>query len=640
MTLTGTLYDFLVAATILLAGTGLGRLVLRPLRLDERGIFGLWLAAASGLGLLAVAVLLIGLVGLLNLVVWLPLLIGLAGIGLWAIVTSLRAHLPTMQPVPSWPERLMLGVLAVLGLGSLIWILLTHSLRPPTDWDAIAYHLALPKIYLEAGQIVYVPFNVTSNWPLNFEMLFTLALLLGSDIAAHLVMLASTALIALGLLIGGRRIFGDDRVGILAAAIFLLIPTVKRLGGVAMIDVGMGLFALGAAFSFERWQQTDRRNWLLLCGAFCGMAAGSKLMGGGIALIFGLLWIAVELRRRPFDLRATMLNGAALVLAGTALVAPWYLRSWFTTGNPIWPFGYDLLGGRNWDALGDEYHHQLLADAWTPDLPRNPIGLVVSFGYLLSDPERLGGYRGGLGLIIPLGAVLGLVLLRWAPRFVRQALAVSGAFWVLWFLLVSLQHRYLLPVAPLLALPAAWGVVFLADRLRQPVLRAAVLGALVIALLPQWPWYDASERALFAYRAPYLTGALSRDEVLDASIDIMPLLRYANDTLPADAYVLLLPFETRTYYLDRRYFWGSPVSQRVIRFEEHANAEDLLGTLRELGITHVIDSPTWIFTDLRYWEYDRALMLDLQARCGEPLLNHGPTVLYALTDCRAVAHQP
>lgn len=636
-------FSLLVAALIQLAGLGLGWITLRPLRLGEPGLLGLWLRWAAGLGLLAVLTLLIGLLGLLFRPLVITLVVALALVGGFALLAALRATNVARQPwapaAATWPPRLLLGLLLLLGGSSLLWILLTHSLVPPIDWDVLAYHLDLPKRYVENHRVVYVPDNASSNWPLNLEMLFTLALSFGSDLAANLTILGMVTLTACGLLLVARRLF-DDRAGAVAVALFLTVPTVKRLGGVAMVDAAMGLFVLGAAYSFERWAAGRQRGWLVLCAIFCGLLAGSKLTGAGFAILFFLLLLWEEGRRiwqargtaRAQLWRGTIQNGLTYGLVGLALVGPWYLRSVANTGNPVFPFAYHLFGGRNWDELGDEYHTSMLESVFTAEIPKDLGGLARSYYYMIFEPNLLGGYRGHLGTLLALGLLGGILALPWAPRFIRHAVFVSVAFWMLWFFLTSHQARFVLPLAPLLALICGFLVLRALDWLQRPALQAALLSLLALAIVPEWPWYYSGERALFQSRVPYLTGAQSRDAFLDWQIDAMPLFRYVNTALPQDARVVLTPYESRSYYLDRPYYWGHPIGQRVVRWEQQADAEAALATLRGLGVTHVLENPTWLYTELRYWEQIRGLMLEVQTRCADPVFRQGEGAVFALRD--------
>lgn len=632
MTAMTLLWGLTVAALIQLAGLGLGSLALRPLRLGEPGLLGLWLRAAAGLGLLAVLTMLLGMAGLLLQAILIPLVLGLAAAGLWALRGGLLAHRAARRPwapeTGGWPVKAMLALLLALGATSWLWVLLTHSLAPPIDWDVLAYHMDLPKRYVDAGRLTYVPDNPSSNWPLNIEMLFTLALSFGSEIAANLTTLALVGLAAGGLLLVGRRLL-DDRAGAIAVALFLTVPTVKRLGGVAMVDAAMGLFVLGAAYSFERWLHGRRPGWLALCALFCGVVAGSKLTGAGFAILYFLLLLWEEGRRlwagrvRGVDWDGLARSMLIYGLVGVALVGPWYARSVINTGNPVFPFAYGVFGGRNWDALGDEYHTQMMDSVFTAEIPKNLVGLTRTYYFMIFEPGKLGGYRGHLGVIITLGLLAGLATLPWATRFIRHSLFVAVGFWLMWFFLTSHQARFVLPLAPLLALITASVIVRALDALRRPALQAALLALLALAMLPEWPWYHGGERALFLSRAPYLTGAQSRQAFLDANVDAMPLFRYVDEALPPDARVLLVPYESRGYYVERPYLWGHPIGQRIVRWEQFGSAEEALATLQGLGVTHVLENPRWLYTDLRYWERTRAMMLALQERCADPLFRDG-----------------
>lgn len=639
MTLTGLLYDSAIALAILLAALGLGHWVLHLLRIEEHGLGRLWLATTCGLGVMSVSTMLIGMAGLLYRVLFAVLLAPFAIAGLLLLVTRLdwwregRRWLTWSGREISF--RVCAYLLLIMSVGSALWILLTHALMPPHEWDEVAYHLALAKLYVQAHRIVYVPFIVHSNWPMNSEMLFSVSLLLGSDVAPHLLMLSMGLLTAVGLLLVARRYF-DDRVGVVAVALFLTMPLVKRMAGTGLIDIAPGLYVLAALVALGHWQQERRWPWLVLCGAFCGFAAGSKLMGGGFPLLLGLLLLTIELRQRPLHMGTVLRHGALFGLAGLLVAGPWYARSFLFTGNPIWPFAYQIFGGCNWDVLGDEYHMHSLLELWTLYVPRTPVGLLQSFVYLVTRPSEMGGY-GSIGVVIPLGALGASALVLDMPRLLRQSLFVCWGFYVLWFALVSHQSRFLLPIVPLLALATAYLFAWLYDRIRLRPWRLALLAGLLAIVVHEWPWVSASERELLASRTPYLRGQISRNEWLDTQIDVMPLFRYANIQLPANARILLLPYENRAYYLDRAYIWGNPVSQRIIPFERFNNAAELAVTLQHMGITHVIDNTTWMYDGLRYWQHDRALMLALRDECGQPLYWHGGGVLYALTECSTAA---
>src|SRR5205807_2184962 len=94
-------------------------------------------------------------------------------------------------------------------------------------------------------------------------------------------------------------------------------------------------------------------------GALARLLNGA--MGVGAALLAVLAWRA-EPRRR--------LAGAGLAFGLVVLVAagPWYMRNAVETGNPIYPFGYSVFGGRYWSSAASEYladYYRQYQMSWT-----------------------------------------------------------------------------------------------------------------------------------------------------------------------------------------------------------------------------------------------------------------------------------
>jgi hypothetical protein len=346
-----------------------------------------------------------------------------------------------------------------------------------------------------------------------------------------------------------------------------------------------------------------------------------------------MLVVLNELQRRPLRLTSLIRDGTLFSMPCLLVIGPWYLRSFIATGNPIWPFAYHIFGGRNWDALGAEYLVNAQMDLLSPDLPRNVAGLIQATRYMLLQPEILGTYPGGIGSILPLGGCCAMLLLKPGPRILRQILAICGGFYILWFILLPLQLRYLLPIVPLLALATAFFYIWLYDRVKIRIGQFAMVAMLLLLVLRTVPWILANERSLFVSHLPVITGQVSRLDWLAMRHKGFDLFNYANTHLPPDARILLLPHENRTYYLDRDYVWGCPTCQRIIPFERFTSPTELAAALQQMGITHVIDNPVVQYDHLRYWKHSRALMLALRDTCGQTLYQQGESVLYELTAC-------
>lgn len=628
--------DIAVFGLILAGAFGLGRLALRLMRLRVDRALACFFSISLGLGLLSLVTFLLGVAGLLYRWIVFALLVFCTIAG-WLLP---RPHWLERQPDEQkwwkqWRSRPgetgFLVLLLLLAIGSSVWVLLVHALMPPHEWDEISYHLALPKIYAEQHCIIYIPFIVHSNWPMNTEMLFTLSLLAGSDVAPHLLMWAMSLFTGTGLYLLSMR-YLDHRVGALAATLYLTVPLVKRLAGTGLIDIALGFYVIAAVLAYIQWREQRSCAWLCILGAFCGFAAGSKLMGGAFPLIFGALVLADGLLQRPIQFGVLLKRVALFGAVGLLVAGPWYARSYASTGNPIWPFLYQVFGGKNWDALGDEYHMQSLREIWTAETPLSLKGVLLLGWYIFADPWRLGGYHGGIGKpVLVLAALFSLAFIR-APRLMRELFCVCIAYGLMWFAFLSHQVRFLMPIVPLLALLGAFAFFWLWDRGRQAIIRLIIAALVLYFLIGDFPFLQTGQQALLAQRSIYLLGQISRDEFLSQQIDAMPVFRYANANLPSDAVLFLLPYETRGYYLERKYIWGHPISQRIVRFEEYNTAAGLADTLRQMGITHVLENPHWIFSGLRYWEHDRALMLELERSCASLLLEERGVRLYWLRE--------
>ena len=61
---------------------------------------------------------------------------------------------------------------------------------------------------------------------------------------------------------------------------------------------------------------------------------------------------------------------------------------------------------------------------------------------------------------------------------------------------------------------------------------------------------------------------------------------------------------------------------------------DVMPALRYMNTSFILDSPGWLYTELRYWEHDCALLLALESQCGVQVARWQDIVLYQLVECR------
>ncbi|MFN8491989.1 MAG: glycosyltransferase family 39 protein [Caldilineaceae bacterium] len=475
-----------------------------------------------------------------------------------------------------------LFLIIVIGLCYPLW---TDALAPPISWDEIAYHLSIPQIYLQQHSITYIPFIPYSNWPLEFEMLFTLSLLLSSVTLAHLLCWTTLILICIGLYILGRH-YVDGQVGSVAAAVFATTPMVGILAGTALIELPLTFYTFLAVYAWLKWLETGERTSWMLSALFSGLAASIKMNAAVTPLLLGGLMATTSLLRnrvRPWlILKQFVLYG----LIAFAVVAPWYLKSWLYTGNPIWPFGQQWLGARDWDMLGSEY---LFGYIRVINTPLTPWQWLLNLWRVMIPSGMFGPPRMTLGwlyLTLLLLAIPMLLLLKSKEQQLPRWLAMLALiFYTSWFLQTH-QTRFLLPATPILALLAAVAIGWWWRRWQQQY-RLLIQVALLLALLATSWLAVPGDRNRFISRWPFLTGKVSYDEFLQAQISGYGAYLYANQHLPHDAYVLMFLYESRGYYLQRNYMWANPIGQRVLRLEQFTNADELATELHKRGITHI-----------------------------------------------------
>jgi len=488
---------------------------------------------------------------------------------------------PRLGGAASWFSLSLVLLLAL----SWLYPLFSTALVPPHDWDEVAYHLAIPELYIDSHALTYIPFIPYSNWPLETEMLFTLSLLLDCELLPHLISWSALLLTSWGIYLLGRR-FLQRSVGLLAAAIFSSTPMVGTLAGTALIELPLTLYTFLAAFAFLIWLDTEETRFWMLAALTGGVAASTKLNGALVPLILGLFLALAGLIQRRAKPGIVAKRFVLFGLLAFAVVAPWYAKTWAQTGNPFWPFLHGILGGRNWDALGNDY---LLGFIRLPNMPLTLRNWLLGLKRLTFEsgfgPERvtLGWhYLVALPLVLP-----ALVFPQSTRRRMTPWLAGLGlAFYTAWFFQTH-QTRFLMPTTPILALLAAAGLAWLWSTRSR--LWRGLIQSLIVLCLTITSWIATpSDRAHVASRWAFLSGESSRHEFLTDEVPGYETYAYANEHLPEDARVLLALYECRGYYLERDYVWANPISQRFLRLEEFSSPEQLADELQALGFTHVI----------------------------------------------------
>jgi hypothetical protein len=532
---------------------------------------------ALGLGVITYLIFFVGLVGLLyKSVVLLTLLTG------------------ALLCYPTWREwlRAARGQLAkarasggrkwaTLGGAGLVLVvlapLLALPLYPPTSFDATSYHLTLAKTYVLHHKIIVTPYLRFQVFPMINEMGFTLALLLYDDILAHLFQLLCLSALVGAVYAFGQRYF-SARAGVWAAALLLASPMVLWCGSNGYIDISLLLFLTVAVYSFANWYQSGARHWLVLTGVFFGCAAGVKYTAFVFLGLVGLACLYKAVRARDFS------APFILSMVALAVAAPWYIRNYVYTHNPLFPFLPELFGYSWWSA---EDVHGVMQDL------RETHGVGRSPRALLSLPWHLLFNQGLFSAEAPWSPLYVLALpltIVWAFKHsrVRWLLALCFSYTVFWFYAGQIL-RYLLPVLPFLSLATAAALDGLLLRLRPakswPHAKWLVGGGAFILAFSGWfysvaHWYE---------QGPFPVTRAQRDVYLSKHLPSYPAYRLLNSLKQPNVRLYSFHDENMTYFVNGETMgdWFGPA--RYARLLPHmTRGAALYDELKKLGVNYLL----------------------------------------------------
>ena len=525
-------------------------------------------SVSLGLGIVGMLVFFFGLFKLLYpSVVISALLIGL--IACYPVIPETLARLKKANP-----RAKLLLVAGVLVLSVPVLVL---PLYPPKAFDATMYFLTSAKVYAQSHQILFTPYLRLPVLPQLNEMLFTLALVLYDDIAAQLIQLLMLATLCLGLVAVGRRNF-SKQAGWWAAAILLGNSVVIWVGTVAYLDISLMLFSSMSAYTFWNWLQTRKVHWLVLAGTFCGFAAGTKYPGLFFPMFFGIVTVYIAIRERKFIYPVYL--AAATIVTG----APWYIRNYYHTRNPVFPFMSQIFGYTFWTA---EDVKGLVADMQLYGVGRSipalfslPWHLAFNQDIFLSEGLRLTPI---FFFALPLIIIFSFKSLR-----LRQVLLFAIAF-VLFWAFSSQVLRFILPAVPVMSVAAAaaldmtLGSIPLVNKLRGQLLVVIIL----CGFLAYGGWVYSA--ALWQANGPVPVTQGQRDTYLTERLPSYPAHKILNRLKGSNYTLYAMQDENMAYYVDGVYkgdYFGPARYARI--WPKLTDGKSLYNELKSLGADYFL----------------------------------------------------
>lgn len=211
-------------------------------------------------------------------------------------------------------------------------------LGPELGFDALWYHLSLPKIYLTNHSINYIPGGLFyySAMPRLTEMLYVVGLSLGSEIFAKLIHF-SFGILCLVAIYKIARKFLSKNFPLLVLVLFYSNLVVGWMSITAYIDLARTFFEIMALWGFLEWIEKKEKKWLIESGVLLGLAISTKLLAIGSLLIFSIL-IIVHFLHKKNEVRNLFVNLFVYLFFCLLIPLPWFIFSFVHTGNPVYPF--------------------------------------------------------------------------------------------------------------------------------------------------------------------------------------------------------------------------------------------------------------------------------------------------------------
>lgn len=400
-------------------------------------------------------------------------------------------------------------------LGFLIWSLIllvllaeiVLGLVPPTARDELTRHLAIPKLYVNSGRIVEIPFAPYSYYPMLLDMLYRPFVKWGWDSIPKLVHGLFGFLTALLLYsYCSRRL--SPVYGLLAFFFYISTPAILRLSNLAYVELGLTFYSTASLLCLLQWMESGNPlRWLVLAGLSAGFAFATKPNG---LLVFLLLFFVLAFvlgRGKERDIGETASWLSLFLILAFVPLSSWFFKNLLQTGNPISPFFAALFG--NWgesvteSTLGIFAERRFLYGESGWQITALPVRVFFS-----GQDHNAQYFDGVLNPIL-------ILFLPWVfkGKWVEEKRLLVGfsLFYFLYALLFTdLRIRYILPMVPPLVILLVYGIHNLYLRVVHPSWLFSVV-VLLLVLNGAYLW------GYFQKVSPvgYLLGKESREAYLN-----------------------------------------------------------------------------------------------------------------------------
>ncbi|MSR41958.1 MAG: hypothetical protein EXS10_08690 [Phycisphaerales bacterium] len=528
------------------------------------------------------------------------------------------------------PRTSIIAFSAILGLIAALGALAASS-TPLWLWssefggyDALSYHLELPKQWMMLGESVIVEGNVYSHLPGYVEHAFLHLMLMRGDpwngaYAAQFLsgFFALTAVFVSWRLARALLPESQRALAFIAPMLLLTLPWLLVVGTLAYNDT-IPLLMLGAGwFLLARYSHPDPFVRRCLDPILCATALMAAVACGAkpTALLFTAVPLASLVLLRC-GLRACI--EIPLVLGVSVFVLlPWFLKNYADSSNPVFPFATGLFGLGEWT----QAQADIFASAHTSDIPFTQRLAAYWQEFLYHGvgmrPRANEPWFPQWGILPVLGIACALALTSSSPKFAVKSLARTTRFSTIcmlvlqsiaWMLCTHLKSRFLLPAAMPLAIASTLAIAPFITRTSWKIV-AAVCG-IALAALPLVVFLREPARGGVHAPSAFIDGLAQAhgDTVLElhrqattdadrvATLQLLPSTVVVDAMFPPDASILTLglasPFHYHTPFASTTVWDRGALDEVALAHAGHP--ERWRDALVARGYTHLLLQPTML----------------------------------------------
>lgn len=418
-------------------------------------------------------------------------------------------------------DRFQSLLILILGMQSMVNLI--GVLGPETSFDALWYHLTLPKLYILGHSIFHIPGNLLfySVMPKLTEMLYIPLLMFGNESGAKLVHFTFGILILIVIYKISNKYLSKN-LSLLAAIIFYSNLVVGWESITAYIDLARTFFEALALWGFLKWTENKQRKWLTISGIMLGLAISAKVIALESIFIFIPLFGYLYLVNKE-KIQYLINNVSTFLFFSLLIPLPWFTFAFISTGNPLYPFfsrSIDIGTGFSLPNISNIINDLLNLFIYSND-PISPIYLAVLPLLIIFFAKANREFK-----IIYIYAFLGLLLWYLTPK-------IGGG-------------RFILPYLPAFSIL----VVYTITRLKNNGIRNFLIVTIILISLSSISYRILANKKY----VPVILGEETKNEYLTTHLnfsfgDFYDTDNYFKDHLKSTDTVLLYGFHN-LYYVD------------------------------------------------------------------------------------------